>query len=50
MRSKVSHPESLELAVVMKKKKKKRKNDNSGYFWLRYIYLIISMNVLELDK
>ena len=45
----MSHPVSLELAVVMKKNE--RKNDNWLFFTqLAQAYLIISMNVLELDR
>ena len=45
MRTKVSSPESLELALVMKKKK--RKNDNRLFFFTQLVqeYLIVSMDV-----
>ena len=49
MRTKMSGPESLELALVMKKKE--RKNDNWLFFTqLVQAYLIVSMDVWGLDR
>ena len=48
MRTKVSGPESLELALVMKKKERL----TIGYFFtqLVQVYLIVSMDVWGLDR
>ena len=48
MRTKVSGPESLELALVMKKKERM----TIGYFFIQLVqaYLIISMDVWGLDR
>ena len=48
MRTKVSGPESLELALVMKKKERM----TIGYFFIQLVqaYLIISMDVWGFDR